>query len=205
MSRTKDSIITPRTSQFTEISDELAIGCAIESSSETLVILCGVVTQTTCLLIYLFTPCSRVLLEQLTGFRLVKKFSACYGTRSFITAFTGAYQLSLSSTSSIQFIPPHPTAWRSILILSFHLSLGLPSGLFPLGFPIKTLYTLLFSPIGATCLAHLILLAFITRTVLGEYSVANYERRRQEFKFYICTSLEFTVALQRITEEQDLV
>jgi hypothetical protein len=41
---------------------------------------------------------------------------------------------------------PHPTAWRSILILSSHLCLGLPSGLFPLGFPTKTLYApLLFS------------------------------------------------------------
>ena len=27
---------------------------------------------------------------------------------------------------------PHPTSWRSILILSSHLRLGLPSGLFPL-------------------------------------------------------------------------
>ena len=26
---------------------------------------------------------------------------------------------------------PHPTSWRSILILSTHLRLGLPSGLFP--------------------------------------------------------------------------
>jgi len=29
---------------------------------------------------------------------------------------------------------PHPTFWRFILILSFYLRLGLPSGLFPLGF-----------------------------------------------------------------------
>ena len=28
---------------------------------------------------------------------------------------------------------PHPTSWRSILILSSHLSLGLPSGPFPSG------------------------------------------------------------------------
>ena len=35
---------------------------------------------------------------------------------------------------------PHPTSCRSILILSFHLSLGLSSGLFPSGFPTKTLY-----------------------------------------------------------------
>jgi hypothetical protein len=34
------------------------------------------------------TPCSRVLLEKLTGFHLVKKFPAFYGTRRFITAFT---------------------------------------------------------------------------------------------------------------------
>ena len=40
--------------------------------------------------------------------------------------------------------PVHiPTShhWRSILILSTHLRLGLPSGLFPSGFPTKTLYT----------------------------------------------------------------
>jgi hypothetical protein len=30
--------------------------------------------------------------------------------------------------------PPHPTSWRSILILSSHLRLCLPSGLFPSGF-----------------------------------------------------------------------
>jgi hypothetical protein len=30
---------------------------------------------------------------------------------------------------------PHPTSWKSILILSYHLRLGLPSGLFPSGFP----------------------------------------------------------------------
>jgi len=30
--------------------------------------------------------------------------------------------------------PPHPTSWRSILILSSHLRLGLPSGLFTTGF-----------------------------------------------------------------------
>ena len=41
---------------------------------------------------------------------------------------------------------PPPTSWRSILILSSNLCLGLPSGLFPSGFPTKTPYTLLPSP-----------------------------------------------------------
>ena len=57
---------------------------------------------------------------------------------------------------------------RSILILSTHLRLGLPSVLLPSGFPTNTLYTPLSSPISATYPAHIILLHFITRTILGE-------------------------------------
>ena len=101
-----------------------------------------------CLLIYLLTPWSRVLLEKLTGFQLVKKFPIFYWTRRFIIAFTSARHLSLSWASSIQSIPPHLASWRSILILSSHLRLGLPSGLFPSGFHTKTLYSPLLSPIG---------------------------------------------------------
>ena len=41
---------------------------------------------------------------------------------------------------------PHPTSWRSILILSSHLRLGLPSGLFPSGFPTETLHATLLPP-----------------------------------------------------------
>jgi hypothetical protein len=40
----------------------------------------------------------------------------------------------------------HPTSWRSILIIPFHLRLRLPSGLFPLGVPTKTLYIPHLSP-----------------------------------------------------------
>ena len=40
-------------------------------------------------------------------------------------AFTSAHHLSLFWASSIQSIPPHPTSWRSILILSSNLRLGL--------------------------------------------------------------------------------
>ena len=116
----------------------------------------------TYLLTYLLTPWCRVLLEKLTGLQLVKKFLAFHRTRKFITALTSVRQLSLSWASPIQSIYPHPTSWRSILILSTHLRLGLSSGLLPSGFPTKTLYTPLSSPIRATCPAHLILLDFNT-------------------------------------------
>jgi hypothetical protein len=46
----------------------------------------------------LVTPWS-IVLETLTGFKPVKKFHAFYGTRSFITAFTSARQLSMSWAS----------------------------------------------------------------------------------------------------------
>ena len=117
---------------------------------------------------YLCTPWCRVLLEKPTGLQLVKKFPAFQGTRRFITTLTSVRHLSLSWASPIQSIYPHPTSWRSVLILSTHLCVGLPNGLLPSGFPTKTLYTPLSSPICATCPAPLILLDFITRTILGE-------------------------------------
>jgi len=119
-----------------------------------------------CILTYLFL--GAVLLGKLTGTQLVRKFPTFYGTRRLITAFTSAHLLSLSWASSIHSIPPHPISWRSILILSSHLRLGLPSGPFPSGFPTKILHTPLLSPILATCPAHLILVDFITRTLFIE-------------------------------------
>ena len=49
-----------------------------------------------CKLTYLLTPWSRVLLEKITSYQLVKKFRAFNGTRKFITAFTSARHVSLS-------------------------------------------------------------------------------------------------------------
>ena len=50
-------------------------------------------------------PCSRVILEQLTGSQLVKKFSAFYGDQRFITVITSACNLSLSWARPIQSMP----------------------------------------------------------------------------------------------------
>jgi len=119
------------------------------TSCDTLVMLSGSfkeirqgIVQSVCiyLITYLLTPWCRVLLEKVTGLQLVKKFPSFHGTLRFITALTSVHHLSLSWPSPIQSTYPHPTSWRSILILSTHLRLGLPSGLFPSGFPTKTLY-----------------------------------------------------------------
>jgi len=98
------------------------------------------------LLTYLLTPWTRSFLRINPVLQPVKKFPAFYGTRRFITAFTSARHLSLPWASSIRSITPHPTSWRSTLILSSHLCLGLPSGPIPSGFPTKNLYTPLLSP-----------------------------------------------------------
>jgi hypothetical protein len=57
---------------------------------------------------------------------------------------------------------------KRILIVSTHLRLGLSSGLFLCGFPINILYAFLFSPIGATCPVHFILLDLIILIMFGE-------------------------------------
>ena len=102
---------------------------------------------------YYFTA----LLQKLTGSQPVKKLPAFYGTRKFIAAFTKTHHLSLiiSQIDPVRVPPSH--FLKIILNVIPHLRLGLPSGLFPLGFHTKTLYASLFSPIYATCPAHLIL------------------------------------------------
>ena len=143
---------------------------SIKSSNKTI----SVHVQHLSLLTYLLTPWSTVLLEKLTGAQLVNKLPAFYGTRRFITAFTSSRHLSLSWARLTQFIPHHPTFWRPILILSFHLRLGLPSGLFRSGFPTKTLYTPLPSPIRATCPAMI------------KYDTIRHDTTRHDMWYIIC-------------------
>jgi hypothetical protein len=67
-----------------------------------------------------------------------------------------------------QFLILIPISFRSILILSSHLFLGLPKALSPVGAPVKILKTLLPSSILAKWPAHLNFLHLITLNVLGE-------------------------------------
>ena len=61
-----------------------------------------------------------------------------------------------------------PISLRLVLILSFHLSLGLPKDLFPAGVPVKILKALLYSSILARWPVHLKLRDLITLIILGE-------------------------------------
>jgi hypothetical protein len=92
--------------------------------------------------------------------QLFRNFPIFHGTRRFITV--------VPIPSQIDPVHSIPSYLRSFLILSTHLCLDLPSGLFPSGFPTNILYTFLFSPIRATYPANLILLDLIIVIILGE-------------------------------------
>jgi hypothetical protein len=68
---------------------------------------------------------------------------------------------------------PQPVSPRSILIPSSLLRLDLRGGLFSSGFPIKTLYAFLSSPMRATCPAHVIIFDLMCLMILGIRT--NYE------------------------------
>ena len=100
---------------------------------------------------YVLTPCSRVLLEKLTGPQLVKKFPAFYATQRFITAI---HKLLPPVSTLGQINPVHSSSF----FLKFHFKIiphlhqGLPNGVFPSGLPCMHLshlpYVLHVSPIS---------------------------------------------------------
>jgi hypothetical protein len=100
--------------------------------------------------------------------QLLKNFPIFCGTRKFITVFTRACHWSLFWAILIQSIPPHSISLWSILILSTHLRLRLPSGIVPPGFPTNIYYAFSFSPFVLHALLIPFSLTWIILIVLGE-------------------------------------
>jgi len=81
-------------------------------------------------------------------------------------------QRTLPRADSLHYTYSQHTYLRSVLTLSSHLSLGLPTGLFPKSFLAKILYAFM-TPENAARLAHLTLLYLTSARILCDQ--ANYQ------------------------------
>jgi len=74
---------------------------------------------------------ARTLFEKLTVPQLVQQFPSFCAARRFVNIFTCTRHLSLILRQLNPIHASHPISRRSMLILSFHLRLGLSDGSFP--------------------------------------------------------------------------
>jgi len=103
---------------------------------------------------------------KLTVPRFVKKCSASYYNPKVHCRLHNSPSPDsiLSLTSWIQTTNSYTVYLWSILILSHHICVGVPNGLSLSGFANTILYAFVFI-MDATCLAHLVILHFITLTL----------------------------------------
>jgi hypothetical protein len=73
--------------------------------------------------------------REITSCEDTRNFPAFYGIHGSISSPNSQELSTCPYSEPDQCKPPHPISPRSILILSTHLRLGLPSGLFPPGSP----------------------------------------------------------------------
>jgi hypothetical protein len=95
-------------------------------------------------LMNLFHGAEWVFLEKPRIVQPLENFPTCYGTRRFVAMFTRALHWFLFWARWNQSIPSHAISLRFILVVSFHLRLGFPSGLFPSDFPTKIPWWMFF-------------------------------------------------------------
>jgi hypothetical protein len=74
-----------------------------------------------------------------------------------------------------------PAFMHHVTILSFHLSFGLPGGLYLFRFPTKNLYAFLFFPVHAACPAHLMVIDLIVLIISGE----EYKLQTCHIRYYM--------------------